>query len=277
MKSLYSCIFKGLMVASALFFFMACGKDITEPEGINVSPDDLVYAAQAGHIEIFKVRGYAAKKFIRLRITSKRPDSYTETLLDSSFGSRERFSIDWEYRYENDIKNYTILLNFILTDETGTDYSAAREVHVRITDVFLTEFSGRVVYSSWSGQANALDIATVGARHSWLAPRSAQSLMDDSTGITTDSLLSRAWISPAGGSFLKFNGFDYAQATENKLKATLSSGALEDRVDNIQPGDIILYRHKSQANSDAAIRVLNVFDLPGTAHDRYELAIKKLP
>jgi hypothetical protein len=77
---------------------------------------------------------------------------------------------------------------------------------------------------------------------------------------------------------MRFNGFNYAEATEKSLSGAISAGTFSDRVEQIQQGDIILYhRNNDSLKTEAVIRVLGVFDNPGTVNDYYDIAVKKKP
>jgi hypothetical protein len=149
---------------------------------------------------------------------------------------------------------------------------------VVITDPYLTEFSGIRLFSNWSGLPDAIYFKDLSTRNGDISPASLLDIRDDSTAIGQDSLLGKAWISPAGGRLMRFNGFNYAEATENSLSGAIAAGTFSDRIEQIKQGDIILYKRQDDSlQVQVVIRVLGVYDNPGTGNDYYDLAVKKKP
>jgi hypothetical protein len=268
---------KGLILLSALsIFFNGCKKDTNVPEGIDVLPKALVYQANAGDVETFAIQGFSTKNINRIRINTKRKNGFSVVQLDSSFAGRENFSFIWEYKFENAQEMYELGIYFILSDESGRDFTTDRLIQVNISDPYLNEYAGISFYSSWSGQPNALYLQDLTVRNAYLNQASVLDIMDDSTSIGPDSLLGKSWISPAGGRFMRFNGFNFAEATEKSLSGAIAAGTFSDRVDQIKQGDIILYHRTGDSlRIKAAIRVLGVYDNPGTGSDYYDISVKK--
>lgn len=268
---------KGLVVLSALLVFSgSCKKDTTEPEGITVLPEALVYQSTAGTVETFKIKGFSTTRFTRLKISTKKKNGFSVTRLDSSFAGREHFSLDWEFRIENALEDYELMVYFTLTDESGKEHATDRLIKVFISDPYLPEFSGIRMFSSRSGQADALNLRDLSTRNSALTPVGFLDVWDDSTAAGADTILGRRWISPAGGRFMRFNGFNFAEATENSLSGAIAAGTFSDKVEQIQQGDVILYKRVVDSlQIEAVIRVMGVYDQPGSGNDYYDLSVKK--
>jgi hypothetical protein len=270
---------KGLVILSALSLFAAgCKKDTAPPEGVDVLPSALVFNAGAGDVQIFTIKGYSSKKISRIKISTKKANNFSKTELDSTFLGRENFSMTWEYKIENAQADYDLSVIFLLTDEQGNSYTTDRLLKVKITDPYLAEFSGIRIYSTWSGLPDALYLKDLSPRNADLTPAKMLDLRDDTTQTGADSLFGKSWISPAGGRFMRFNGFNYAEATEKSLSGAIAAGTFADRIDQIKQGDIILYnRNDDSLKIEAVIRVLGVFDNPGNTNDYYDIAVKKKP
>ena len=88
--------------------------------------------------------------------------------------------------------------------------------------------------------------------------------------------MSLSWISPAGGRFVRFNTYDYANATDSSIVDAYNAGLDLPKVDNIQNGDIILTKLGSTSSTDyAAILITGVYDPDSTNLDYYLFNIKK--
>lgn len=278
-RSLINKTMKGLIAISALSLFaVGCKKDTSLPERIEVTPAALVFHSTSGDVQNFSIKGYSSKKFNRLRISTKRKNGFSTTIKDSSFAGRENFSLLWEYQIENASEDYEVLVYFTLSDESGRDFTTDRLIKVTVTDPALSEYSGIKMYSRWSGQADALYLADLSVRIAALTSIDKLDIHDDSTQIGLDSLLGRTWVSPAGGRMMRFNLFNYAEATVNSLSGAISSGTFTDRIEDIKAGDIILYtRSDDSLKVNAVIRVLGVIDNAGAKNDYYDIAVKKKP
>jgi hypothetical protein len=85
--------------------------------------------------------------------------------------------------------------------------------------------------------------------------------------------ISRRWETYGNVKFVKYNDFDYANATNVSLQTAYNSGVKKKFASNIQDDDIILVKvHDSYL---IAVKVLAVFDPYGFKNDRYIFNIKK--
>ena len=90
--------------------------------------------------------------------------------------------------------------------------------------------------------------------------------------------ISRTWRSPAGGRFVRFNEFDYANATDVSLESAFLAGIPSETIENIAIGDMILVKLGSlpaEQRFYAVMKIMDVVDEPGTAdNDRYVFNMK---
>ena len=91
-----------------------------------------------------------------------------------------------------------------------------------------------------------------------------------------DSSLSRTWISPANLKFVRYNNFDYANATSSSVKNAYKSGVKVDHLNNISTNDIILTYIPSLSEETAyyAIKIIYIIDDVGVEQDKYIFNIK---
>lgn len=89
--------------------------------------------------------------------------------------------------------------------------------------------------------------------------------------------LSRKWISPAKLKFVKFNGFNYANATLTIIKNAYNSGLQDQYVSYLNDGDIIITKLGNPLidTGFVAIKIINIIDADSTINDKYIFNIKK--
>ncbi|MBK8497605.1 MAG: hypothetical protein IPL52_02010 [Flavobacteriales bacterium] len=263
-----------LIIAGLLIF---CKKENKIPL-LLVQPTDRDIDVTSGQVTSFLIEGRSDNSNLtRLVITSKRNNGFTVTVKDSTLAG-DRFLWNWEFVVAHATANYTEFYMFTLFDAEGETMSTSRTLYVTLGETLLTETSGHIFYSRNSGvhPESAFDLQDR-VQVIYTADSTLRDLQDNpANGSTTE--LSRSWISPANGRMLRYNGFDYANATDISLKNAYTTGIPLQQIDNIQVGDIILTRLGSlPANTShyAAIRVTGLVDDAGTAdEDRYIFNLK---
>ena len=265
-----------LLVALAILA-NSCKKENNIPV-IKVNPYGPDIDIASGQVMTFTITGTTDNSTLsRLVITSKRGGGFTTTLVDSTI-SGTSFSWDWEFLVENATEPYSNLLTFHLQDANGANMETQRTLYVTLGATVLTETSGHQFYSrnSASHPESAFDLEER-LPVLYTADSSRRDLQDAPVdGITTE--LSRKWISPAGGQLVRFNSFDYANASDQSLRNAFNAGIPLEEVQDLAVGDIILTKLGSlPANTSfyAAIRIVDIYDEGGTAeNDRYSFNMK---
>jgi len=255
----------------------ACKKENKIPV-ISVTPTAPDIDVVSGVVLSFSINAQTDNSTLAsIVITSKKGNGFTVTLRDSTI-SGTSFNWNWEYLVANATEAYTELLTFRLTDVDGTMMETQRTLYVTLGATVLTETSGHTFYSG----------------NSIVHPESAFDLQEripvlstvDSTrrdvqdnplnGTTTE--LSRNWISPAGGRLVRFNGYDYANATDISLRSAYETGIPVEELSGIAVSDIILIKLGSLPSNTsfyAALRVVDIVDDGGTSdNDRYIFNMK---
>ena len=256
---------------------MGCKKENKIPL-LSVDPSAPDIDVVSGQVMAFVVKGQSDNSTLsRLVITSKRGNGFTTTVKDTSI-TGSNFAWRWEFVVAHASADYNEIYNFTLYDAEGETMSTSRTLYVTLGETLLSETSGHIFYSRNSGvhPESAFDLEDR-VQVIYTADSVLRDLQDNPVdGVTTE--LSRSWISPADGRMFKFNGFDYANATDLSLKNAFDTGLPLEQIDNIQVDDIIICRLGSlPANTSyyTAVRITGLVDDAGTAdQDRYIFNMK---
>lgn len=242
-----------------------------------VEPESRDIGVTSGQVFTFTMKARSDNSTLsRLVITSKRGNGFTNTVVDSALSGKS-FNWNWEFQVAHATAAYDELYTFTLYDAEGESMSTARTLYVTLTETLLQETSGHLFYSRNSAvhPESAFDVEER-VQVIYTADSTRRDVQDNPSG--PGEVLSSSWISPAGGRFVRFNDFDYANATDIGLRNAFNSGVPVEQIDNITVGDIILTKLGSlPANTGyyAALRVTGIVDEPGTAdNDRYQFNLK---
>lgn len=268
---------RSLLFAIMALSLAACKKENKIPVLV-VDPTERDIDVVSGQVVSFLIEGRSENSSLtKLVITSKRGNGFTTTVKDSVL-SGDRFVWNWEFQVAHATADYNEIYTFTLFDAEGEKMSTTRTLYVTLGETLLTETSGHLFYSRNSGvhPESAFDLQSR-VQVIYTADSVLRDLQDNpANGSATD--LSRSWISPADGRMVRFNSFDYANATDISLKNAFNSGVPLEQVDDIQAGDVILSRLGSlPANTSyyTAIRITDIVDDAGTAdEDRYVFNMK---
>lgn len=258
-----------------VFIFLFSCNEEGDPTLLLISPPNLTHSINAGDVIGFNINctsDYSLKNF---SISLKEEQSFTEVVLDSPITS-SYFSMSYEYKAPEFPEVLTkIYITFTLTDEFYNITQAIKilEVHSQRK---LTESAGHELFSHLSGNYDAYNLISGKPLHSELTVSDSIHIMDVSTDSISGTNLLRKWESPAGIKFVRFNDFDYANATISTLKQSFDAGIKNDYIDNLNDGDIILTRiNNNQNDSYLALKIINIIDNDSTLTDRYIFNIKK--
>mgnify|MGYP001493866862 CR=1 FL=1 len=263
-----------VLLLSAVLF-QNCKKEDPDPLITSITPSQLTLNGNAGEVINFYFTASSKEGLNRLIVSQQEVGSTSTVILDSLLHGIKNASYKLEYIVPEKQKDYTLLLTFRVIDNDGRDKSEARKILVKGKEILLTEFSGATIYSKASGNADAYDLQSMTAKFSGLSPDSLRDVQLFSEN-DTSSVLSKAIISPAGGQFVLFNGFDYVNATALSLQEAYNSGQKVDKISNLEQGQIILTRlGRNTGSSYAVIKITDVIDLPGSKDDRILFNVKK--
>jgi hypothetical protein len=260
-----------------LFFsiLIACKKDSPDPILLNVTPDYLIFSRKAGNIVTFQVQATSGVGLSKFVLTSKKGNSFTQTLKDSSLSDLKTFNYTYEYLVLNDAASYSVVISFRIIDKNGDEKSTARQINVTINDSPLVEYTGNTFYSLKSQKADAYNLVNLTPQFSTIAVSEIRDLQNAPDNDNSD-ILTKSWISPAGGKFVLFNGFDYVNASRLSLQNAYLTGTKLDKISNLQEDDIILTKlGRPDSAVYAAIRIVQIADEALSENDRYVFNVKK--
>ncbi|CAG0966792.1 MAG: hypothetical protein HND27_04265 [Bacteroidetes bacterium] len=265
-----------LLFAIVLLIFSGCKKDKTKDVMVFIDPAAIHIYTAVDKIISFGIKAESEFPLVNFKIHYKEPGASQVFLKDTLISPAvKKFNYTFEFKIPESWAGKSIILIFNAYDQEGNVGTSARTVIVdpiENTPILLTETAGHYFYSTHSGELDAFDIETGTPQLILTAIPGLRDIQDFDT-IPTDSILARSWNSGSSTQFVRFNGFDYANATNISTVDAFNSGTKLQIVNNIQLNDIIIA--KTSSGNYGVIKITNIFDLPGVANDRYEFNMKK--
>ncbi len=247
-------------------------QDKNEKAVILLSPLDLYISANSSEVVVIDVACHSPFELKQLTIKSRLPGEFALTELDSILSGKD-VSFQYEYRVPGETESTTITLEFTLLDESGGKATNFKIIEIITNTIFLTETAGHEMFSGSSGKQNAYNLVAGTPQYLHLADSSDMHIADT----TNSEILLNRWVSPSGAKFVKFNGFDYANATAQSTKAAYTAGIRNDFVNMVAIGDIYITKIRTRDLKEVypAIKITGIIDEPGSESDRYVFNIKK--
>lgn len=269
MKKLSSLILATILCAS-------CSEDETTGTPVFISTDIPSSTVYSNTIQKIKVEANSIGSGLsRLEISSFDNQRGDIKLADSVLPGGKNLSYDFLYRVpmlQND--STRVKLTFAVTDKDGFTQKQVRTLRVVMRDYTLEEVAGITLYTDEAGDhANGLDLDRLRPLIVSLADSAdidIYTYVDDNAPET----LSQEWRSNTDIYFARTSNFDYANATNRSVTETFGSTVANPRISRIQKDDVILVGHGNRAT--AAIKVVQMYDEPGTEHDRYIINVKRI-
>jgi hypothetical protein len=263
------------LITLAFVFLFSCKKE-KEPLLLFLSPTTISYVANPNDIIRIELTGSSGNQLTQFKINQRKISSLTTNLLDSVI-SGQNFSFIFEYSAPIVDETSQYLLEFSLYDDSGDKKTFSVSVQVIPDNLMLTETTGNEMFSHASSGFDAFNLATGLPLHSETADSSIINIMDVTNDTINPTTLLRKWESPAGNKFVRYNDFDYANASFSFLKNSYDAGMKNTFVENIASGDIILTKigNPFVDTGYVAIKVIYVIDDDSTQLDRYIFNFKK--
>ncbi len=257
-----------------LFIFLfSCKKDKNNPPVIFISPTDINIIAKTNDILELKIKVSSDKNLSRFIINAKLENSYSHKLFDTLISGKNLY-YSYFYKIPDTLSTGTsIIFTFYAYDQDGNMGETAKRIIINGAPTTLTESTGHIIYSKYSEKQDAYNIAT---NTSIFSKTSQDSLLDfvDYDTIVKDSSLNKSFYSPAGNKFVRFNNFDYANATNIKAKEAYDSGNKLDIISDIKEQDIIIIKRNNK-EIYIVLKITKINDESGIINDRYEFNVKK--
>ena len=256
--------------------FFSCKKDDKAAPIVIITPAAQHIYANAGNLITFGVQVSTTENLSKVVIRGQADNELPVILLDTAISSKGT-TFSFYYRIPASLAGKSTLITFQAVDVNNMSSTNFKRIYVSAPQVsqaiILTETVGHMMYSNTSINADAYNLETNSGQFSLLADTASRDIQDYSGANTT---LSKTWISPAGGKFVRYIGFDYANATDSTTINAYTSGLKDPILYNLQIGDIIITKLGSVPTSKyAVIRITDIVDVAGKDGDYYEFKIKK--
>jgi len=256
-------------------------KDPAKPL-IFVTPDALQLFAEVGKVISFDISISSEAGLSSFMVESKiyNGTSFTVTEFETSISGSGTYNKLYEIMAPQAAGGSSVIYTFTATDVDGQQSTSLKRVWVTATSTPLVETSGHVMYNSNSQNANAYNVKIGLPVISQFSTDSLELDIQDFPVDSSTTVLSRSWISPAGGKFVRFNSFDYANATDSSAAQAFNTGIPLPQVNNLAELDIILLQLADTAQSAAPqIAVIQITGINNvdttTSLDSYIFNIKK--
>ncbi len=174
--------------------------------------------------------------------------------------------LDQSREYDFEFKVYTV------DGKSTTQFRSALIIFDSL-EVPLTETTGHRIYPKLTQNPDGFDLINRVAVFTDTALLDTNSVDFFELADTTENL-TRIWRSKTNGKFVRFNGFDYPNATLSKLIEAYESGQKLDQMINIQEDDIIIF-HSSERAVYAAIKIDEIEIGDSVTNAFYEFNLKK--
>ncbi|MCD6019950.1 MAG: hypothetical protein K0S53_3071 [Bacteroidetes bacterium] len=263
------------VVASSLIF--SCKKDKDSKPIISISPGALHLYGNVGDLITFKVSVTSDVALSKVVIKGQLDNETPTVLLDTAILTKST-SFTYFYRIPASLAGKSIVFIFRAENQNGIANENFTRLYVNapqaVVPVALTESAGHRMYSNLSlTNQDAYNLETKIAENSMTADTASRDIQDMSASSST---LSLSWKSPAGGKFVVFNSFDYANATDSSTISAYSSGVKYSILYNLQLNDIIITKLGSvSTNKYVVMRITDIVEAVGKDGDYYEFTIKK--
>ena len=260
------------LIVLIVFIFTSCEDNSVSDVLIFISPAESVISSSPNEVVAMQVNISAINGLSNFKIYQKDQFGFRNLVKEVSLNGEKKFNYYYEFLTPEIYYKTSYLIEFEGLDVNGNTGIVARQIISNPKTKLLEMTSGHRFYSLISNNPNSYNIRNGISKVLNLN----DSIEIDITDNSVDSMLSRTWTSPAKGSFVLSNGFDYANATNITLFNSFVAGNKLVKVNNLQKNDIIIYKLiVNDVPFYAAIRIDNVVDFAGAENDYYEFSIKK--
>lgn len=238
-----------LLSALALMLFVRCDDQEQELSDVAVfvSPGkDTAVSLYAGEKALYEVSLSTSHDYVAsYKVTSFDPVSGLNVLLDSPC-DKKNYSFQFAFTApELESESCEITLTFEATDNRGNQADVKRSITVMNRSMTMAEKTGILLFMPGTGLPDALSLADVSVPFSLAdspTPEAADiyiDMPDDSGNIT--------WRSNTQTKFVRYNQFNYANATASSIRSVFKNSVRTDYVSDIVTNDIILAGHGEEA------------------------------
>jgi hypothetical protein len=263
-------------VMAVVAISLSCESEGEEsPILVFLSPNDSRIEANSNdHVFLTIESRTVAGANLRLYIQSVDPLYGVKPVLDSLFAFKKiKYLFDYMVPVYPD--STESILIFTLMNDEGDQIQIAKRLFVNKGAASVKESSGNIIYSSLSSKPNAFSLPEL--TPVYLADSLTRSLDIIDASVQENnptSSLSKTWVSRTNLLFVKFSGFNYADANAVTINNSYKSGIKLSRVTDLKDSDILIVGKGNKALG--AIQIISVADLDGKENDKYVFSVKKL-
>lgn len=259
-----------------LLFFTSC-KQESDPVNILVNRIDMENpSVQTGNSALFHIKAFSENsKVKKVYITSIDLEYGSMHVWDTLLDTKKA---EFDYLYKAPLytqnEETNVNLTFTAVNTEGDEVKMSLSITVGKTGV-LDSYDGVIMYSALSNGRNGFNISSPQTIYTATADSSDIDIYDYfNTNTTNDSTaLSYEWRSKTGLLFVRYNDFNFTDASQFSLKAAYTAGVKYTSITNLQAGDVILVGKIDEELG--AIQITAIYDEEGTANDRYIFNFKK--
>lgn len=258
----------------SIFAFEGCKKDKDSKPLLTITPYQMYIVGHPNDVVTFGITVESEEPLQRVTITAQPEGMVAYTLLDTGI-STSGTSFNFHYLLPASLVGKSVIIDFKAIDQNGVAGAAGRRVFIEAVvsdETTLTETAGHRMYSNLSVNPDAYDLEA----NAGVMSTVDSTFRDVQDGSDTASVLSLVWNSPAGGKFVRYNSYDYANATDTTAANAYVSGVKLTQLSGIALSDIIITKLGSvTGNKYVVMRVTDIVDVAGKDGDYYEFSIKK--
>lgn len=270
--------FLGLLVLSFITL-SSCKDEEKYLPSLTINPTDYIQYVDSNEVVTFTITGNSTSDntLTKFKISKKLKSETTTIILDSTLFNTSYFSYTYEYKIPMYIDTTYIYFNFELFDNTGKSFKISKLLITKTVndEKLLTEYSGNIIYTDPFYHATAFNLLTGFPLNASTAD-SANMHIETYLDSINPSIISYKWTSPANLKFVKYNNFDYANASNKTTEAAYNSGIKNDFIAGILNNDIYITKViQSNDTSFLVIKVIDISDNTDTENDKYTFNVKK--
>jgi hypothetical protein len=252
-------------------FFLGCEDEKNKKPFIVIVPNDLEIQAYTNEKIVFTINVLSDYLLTSFVITKKFEGGSESVIFDSTL-STNNLTFQWAYTTPADIDE-DLILYFKATNENGEQSVIGKRLI--FSGKKFDETTGLKIYSANSGEAAALNLATL--QPVALSADSTERDIQEFQADTVNTHLSKIWISPSGCEFVRFNDYDYGNASSSSARDAFQAGIQLSEIANIVIGDVIIVNITRLAPEEvyAVVKITGLIDPDGKNNDFYEISVKK--
>lgn len=278
MKYTYRTLLLVALITTSIAF-SSCKKDkSTVTPVVFLTPDDLYISGNINDVISISVTARCDDKMNRFYIKAQPENGYQSTVFDTSF-SAKKITYLFQYKIPSSLAGKSVVFSFNAIADNGNEGSGVKRLIVQSdTSVIYVEKAGNKMFANnptVMSTEDAYNLKTVTPQQSAAGDSTIRDIQDNSGN---DTVLSKRWISPAGGKFVRFNSFDYPNATAATVKSAFNSGTKLSIIDNLKEEDIIITKlGSSSTDIYVVVKIITIHDDIGKSNDYYRFDVKTAP